>query len=140
MKAERLLPLILVILGAAVFISVYQKKTAEVPVPDQFSGQPAVELFYRHQCVTCHWVSELPDARGKLGPGLDNVGSRALEYDPENNGEEYLRESLLYPARVVRKGFINGMPSFKDKLSDDEVRILVSWLAKKRKDEVKTDE
>jgi hypothetical protein len=87
-----------------------------------------VELFYEHGCVTCHWVSALPDARGKLGPGLDNIGTRAREYDPENSGEEYLRESILQPAKVVREGFLNGMPSFAEDLSPQEVDILVGWL------------
>lgn len=132
MKPERLLPLILVIVGAAVFYSAYSKKTAPVDVPDEFRGNRAVELFYNHQCVTCHWVTELPQARGKLGPGLDNVGDRALEYDPEHNGEEYLRESILEPSKVVRKGFVNGMPSFEGKISDDDLQLLVAWLASKR--------
>ena len=128
MKPERLLPLILVIVGAAVFYFGYQKKTATVAVPEEFAGNEAVRLFYQHQCVTCHWVTTLPDARGKLGPGLDNVGNRAKEYDPEHNGEEYLRESILNPSKVVREGFINAMPSFQGKLSDDELQQLVSWL------------
>lgn len=133
MKPERLLPLILVIVGAAVFYFGYQKKTAPVTLPEEFAGNEAVGLFYQHQCVTCHWVSSLPDARGKLGPGLDNVGIRAKEYDPEHNGEEYLRESILNPSKVVREGFINAMPSFQGKLNEEELEKLVSWLTTLRK-------
>jgi len=127
-KPERLLPFILLMAGAAVLFYVYNKKTTVAAVPASYLGHEAVELFYRHECITCHWVTSLPDARGTLGPGLDDVGNRALEYDPEHNGEEYLRESILTPSKVVRPGFINGMPSFKGKLTDAEVEILVSWL------------
>lgn len=132
MKPERLFPLTLVIVGAAVFFFLYGKKTQAHPVPEAFLGNRAVELFYQHDCLTCHTVSSLPEARGQLGPGLDEVGIRALEYDPEHNGEEYLRESLLQPSKVVREGFINGMPSFQDKMSPEEIDILVTWLASLR--------
>lgn len=128
MKPERLLPLILLIAGAAVFYSAYQKKTQTVSLPEEFRGQPAIELFYKHQCVTCHTVSKLPNARGVLGPGLDNVGNRSREYDPEHNGEKYIRESILQPAKVVREGFVNGMPSFEGKMTSNELDTLVQWL------------
>jgi mono/diheme cytochrome c family protein len=127
-KPERLLPLILVIVGAAFFYSAYRKKTAQVLLPAEFAGNRPVELFYQHQCVTCHWVTSIPDARGKLGPGLDDVGNRALKYDPRHEGEDYLRESILEPAKVVREGFINGMPSFRDELSAEDLEIMVQWL------------
>jgi mono/diheme cytochrome c family protein len=128
MKPERLLPLILLIAGVAVFYSAYRKKTDLVAMPSEFQGQRPVELFYEHQCVTCHTVTVLPNARGTLGPGLDNVASRSREYDPENNGEEYLRESILQPAKVVREGFVNGMPSFEGKMTEVELDIMVQWL------------
>lgn len=128
MKPERLLPMILLIMGVAVFYFAYQKKTQQIAVPDAFQGHPAVVLFYQHQCVTCHTVSILPHSRGVLGPGLDNIGNRSREYDPEHNGEEYIRESILQPAKVVREGFVNGMPSFQGKMSEQELDTLVEWL------------
>lgn len=128
MKPERLLPLILLIGGAAVFYFAYQKKTEQVAVPPQFQGQPAVMLFYKHQCVTCHTVTSLPNARGTLGPGLDNVGVRSRMYDPDHNGEEYLREAILTPSKVVREGFVNGMPSFEGKMTEQELSTLIGWL------------
>ena len=128
MKPERLLPLILVIMGVAFFFYAYGKKTAVIEVPGEFAGQPAVELFYEHQCVTCHTVSKLPTARGVLGPGLDDIGTRASEYDSQGNGEHYLRESILEPSKVVRTGYVNGMPSFQGKLSEQELNVLVNWL------------
>ncbi|MFA5505544.1 MAG: c-type cytochrome [Vulcanimicrobiota bacterium] len=120
--------MILLIGGAAVFFSAYRTKTAQIEVPEQFKNEPGVVLFYQHQCVTCHTVSKLPNSRGVLGPGLDDVGNRSRKYDPEHNGEEYLRESILEPAKVVHEGFINGMPSFKGKMTEQELESLVQWL------------
>ena len=132
MKPERLLPMILVIAGAAVFFSAYHHKTTLASVPPDLRREPAVVLFYKSGCIECHWVARLPDARGTLGPGLDNVGNRALKYDPEHNGKDYLRDSILYPSKVVREGFINAMPSFKEKLTEHEVDTLVDWLSSLR--------
>lgn len=129
MKPERLLPMIVVIAGVAVLFSAYRSKTHVPDIPMEFREEPAVVLFYKHQCVTCHWISALPDARGKLGPGLDNIGERALRMDPDNGGADYLKESILEPSKVVREGFVNGMPSFKDKLTDEELDQMVDWLA-----------
>ena len=132
--------MIILIAGAAFFYSAYTKKTTAPEVPTEFQDDRAVNLFYEQGCVTCHWVSALPDARGKLGPGLDNVGDRARTYDPENNGETYLRESILEPAKVVRRGFINGMPSFEGKLTEQELTVLVSWLQSLKKSGVEREE
>ncbi len=129
MRPERLLPIIVVIVGAAAFFSVYQKKTQPVPIPPELAGQPGPTLFFQHDCVTCHTVSTLPKARGTLGPGLDDVGHRAETLDPEGGGKAYLRQSLLEPGAVVRQGFVNAMPSFAGKMSEQELEQLIDWLS-----------
>lgn len=128
MRPERLLPVILVIVGAAAFFSAYQKKTRPVPVPAAVAGQPGPRLFFEKDCVTCHSVTSLPGARGTLGPGLDDVGTRARKLDPEGGGKTFLRESILEPGKVVREHFVNAMPSFEGKLTDAELDQLVDWL------------
>lgn len=129
MKPERLLPAILVMVGAAVFYSVYSGKTRVVPVPEQWADNKAVVLFYQYDCLKCHTVTAIKDARGTLGPGLDNIGTRAPELDPNGDGKAYIRESIVDPARVVRKGFVNAMPSFKGQMTESEVETLVDWLS-----------
>lgn len=128
MKPERLLPLILLVVGIAFFYFVYRKKTDAVAVPEMFRGNQGIELFYEHQCVTCHTVTSLPEARGLLGPGLDDIGLRSLEYNSQGSGEDYIKESILYPSKVVREGFINGMPSYEGKMTEAELDALVAWL------------
>lgn len=129
MKPERLLPLLLLVVGAVVFYIGYEAKTATLEVPEAFQGHRAIELFYQHECVTCHTVSTLENARGTLGPGLDDIGRRSREIDPDNQGRGYLTESILEPSKVVREGFIDAMPSYRDKLDSDDLETLVEWLA-----------
>jgi mono/diheme cytochrome c family protein len=129
MRPERLLPVILVIVGAAAFFSVYNKKTRPIPVPAEVAGQPGPRLFFEHDCATCHTISTLPGARGTLGPGLDDVGHRAETLDPGGGGKQYLRESVTEPGKIVREGFVNAMPSFAEKLSQQELSQLVDWLS-----------
>ena len=132
MKAERLLPVILVIAVAAFFFHAYRVKSTAKLVPKEFQDNPAVVLFYKYDCVTCHSVSHLPGAVGKVGPGLDRVGILAEEMDPEAGGKAYLRESILEPSKVVRHGFVNAMPSFDGRLGEFEVDLLVDWLSSLR--------
>ena len=127
MRPERLLPIIVVIVGVAASFSVYQKKSRPVPVPAELAGQPGPRLFFQNDCVTCHTVTALPGARGTLGPGLDDIGHRAAELD-KVDGRAYLRESILQPGKVVREGFVNAMPSFEGKVSDAELDQLIDWL------------
>ncbi len=129
MRLERLLPIILVILGAAVLISAYKHKTRVIAVPQEWADNLGVRLFYEHECVNCHTVTRLPEARGTLGPGLDDIGTRAAEMNPNGNSKVYLRESLLEPGKVVREGFVNAMPSFAHKMSDEELKAMVDWLS-----------
>lgn len=127
MRLERLLPIIVVIVGVAAFFSVYHKKSQPIPVPPELLGQPGPRLFFEHDCATCHTVSQLPQARGTLGPGLDDIASRAAEIDG-GDGRSYLRDSLLHPGKVVREGFVNAMPSFEGKMSQEELEQLLDWL------------
>ena len=127
MRLERLLPIIVVIVGVAAFFSVYQKKSRPIPVPPELAGQPGPRLFFEHDCATCHTVSRLPQARGTLGPGLDDIASRAAEIGG-GDGRSYLRDSLLHPGKVVREGFVNAMPSFEGKMSQEELEQLLDWL------------
>lgn len=128
MKAERWLPLLVLVAGVAALVSVYRQHTQHRPVPTEFAQQPGPRLFFEHDCVSCHTVSSLPGARGTLGPGLDDVGTRARQLDPKGDGKAYLRESLLEPAKVVREGFVNAMPSFEGQLSESDLEALVEWL------------
>jgi cytochrome c551 len=69
----------------------------------------AVDL-YKQLCITCH----ASDLSGRVGPSLQTVGSQLTE------------EQLL---AVIRDGS-KGMPSYKSRLSQEELEVVVQWLVK----------
>ena len=42
--------------------------------------------------------------------------------------ENYVKESILYPAKRSRPGFPNSMPSFEGQLKDKEIEGLVAYI------------
>ncbi len=128
MTVERLVPsaILLVLIGISAHLFI--NKTRSVSVPLEWADNRAVSLFYEHDCLTCHTVSFLPEARGTLGPGLDGVVEVARGFDPVEDGKAYLRESLLEPSAVVRKGFVDAMPSYRGVLTEEEIELMVDWL------------
>lgn len=74
------------------------------------SDDPQAKKFASLGCASCHTL-KAADATGRTGPNLD-------ELQPD--------EATV--ARQMRNGG-NGMPSFKDELSDAELRALAAWVA-----------
>jgi mono/diheme cytochrome c family protein len=52
----------------------------------------------------------------------------AGDREPGTSAEDYVRESLLDPGKVVVEGFGNVMPSFDGKLDDAQLKALVDYL------------
>lgn len=89
---------------------------------EEVKGNPGLGadvFFSKMRCVACHQVNGFG---GVLGPELSAIGSI--------NTQDYLRESILDPNRVVVKGYQKDvMPRFfKDHLSDADVDNLVAFL------------
>lgn len=70
------------------------------------------QTVFKANCVSCHGVN----LEGSVGPNLQKVGSR-------------LSKDQVSATVTNGKG---AMPSFKDKLSDDEVSSLATWLSEKK--------
>ena len=53
---------------------------------------------------------------------------------PLNNGEVvtadegYLRDSILFPAKQIVGGYTNDMPSFRGKVSEEELLQIIAYL------------
>ena len=73
------------------------------------AGADAGAGLYKKHCLSCHGT----DLRGKIGPGLQTIGSR------------YSQQEISV---VISKGR-GGMPGFSKKLSPEEIRALAGWLA-----------
>jgi cytochrome c553 len=71
---------------------------------------PGAKVWDDAGCGTCHTLAAA-DSDGKTGPNLDEVRPNAERVE-----------------RQVRNGG-NGMPSFKDRLSDEEIRQVANFVA-----------
>lgn len=86
------------------------------PVVDENSSDPhvqaAVEL-YKKNCLVCHG----PQLEGNMAnTKMDKVGA-ALTPDQIKN-------------KILHGG--NGMIAYKDRLSEEEIKLLTDWLASKK--------
>ncbi|MBP1966933.1 c-type cytochrome [Paenibacillus aceris] len=85
------------------------------PAATQSSGgatKADAQTVFKANCVSCHGVN----LEGAVGPNLQKVGSK-------------LSKDQVSTTITNGKG---AMPSFKGKLSDDEVSSLATWLADKK--------
>lgn len=82
------------------------------PANDQNAIKSADEeaaAIYKKRCLSCHAV----DLSGRNGPDLRDVGSRMTE------------EQLF---DIIHDGS-KGMPSYKNRLEQEEIEALAQWLA-----------
>jgi cytochrome c oxidase subunit 2 len=87
-------------------------------------------LFQDLQCNACHRVDSTA-LRPRTGPVLEGLYGSTITLD---NGrelvvdEQYLRESILYPQNKIAQGYPSVMPSFKGRISEDELFQLIAYL------------
>jgi cytochrome c oxidase subunit 2 len=95
--------------------------TKEPPV------QAGLKLYRSKGCVQCHTL----DGGGSIGPSLKNVygTERAMTDGAKPIADEnYIRESILYPAKHIRAGYTNQMNSFLGKIKDVEITALIEMM------------
>jgi len=74
-------------------------------------------LMEKYACFACHKVGEKGT---QVGPPLTGVGRK---------GQDYIRESILYPGRVVTQGYQNIMPpDLGQKMTALEFETIVRYL------------
>ncbi|MCM3342548.1 cytochrome c [Paenibacillus sp. MER TA 81-3] len=75
-------------------------------------GDANALALYKKQCLSCHAA----DLSGKVGPGLQEIGSKLTE------------QQLI---EIIHDG-ARGMPAFKKMLSAEEIQALSQWLSKNK--------
>jgi cytochrome c oxidase subunit 2 len=96
---------------------------------EKAEGSSALEgrkLFLKHQCLSCH--SADPEARAPVlealyGRLVPLRGGRTTRAD-----RDYIRESILYPAKQVVAGWEPIMPTFRGQLTEEELLHLVAYI------------
>ncbi|MBW5470962.1 c-type cytochrome [Brevibacillus formosus] len=74
--------------------------------------EKSVMKLYKNNCMSCHGN----DLSGRVGPGLQQVGSKMTE------------ENLV---EIITVG-ANGMPGYEKVLSAEEIGQLAKWLSEKK--------
>jgi mono/diheme cytochrome c family protein len=85
------------------------------------------QIFTAAGCAGCHTFSPAGSS-GTIGPSLNDLKTAAGNREPGKSAEDYIRESLETPNAYLVKGFGNVMPSFKGRLTDEQINALVDYL------------
>lgn len=94
------------------------KPATSTAVVDEQSTDPAVQkavTVYKNQCLVCHGP-QLEKSMSGANSVLKGVGSKLTK--------DQIRD------KITKGG--NGMVSFKDRLSAEELNALTDWLATKK--------
>jgi len=84
-------------------------------------------LFQKRGCNQCHSV----DGSANIGPTLQGIfgheqtlrGGETVVVD-----ENFIRESILDPARNVAAGFDNVMPTYQGRLKEEEIDFIIEYI------------
>lgn len=104
--------------------------TAEEMAQDEVvTVERGEELFLSMACAGCH--SPGTRTEGMYGPPFQDLYGSMQEFensDPQLADEEYLRESILDPGKLIVKGYDPEMPSYLGILNDAEVESVVLYI------------
>ena len=98
-----------------VCMTVAVTSSAAIAAPKK--GDPDKGKAVFEQCTPCH---NSDSTEKKMGPGLKGLFAK----DKLNNGKKPTEENVR--AQIDEGG--NGMPAYKDMLSDDEKNDLIAYL------------
>ena len=85
------------------------------------------QIFTAAGCAGCHTFGPA-GSNGTIGPSLDELKTQAGKIEPGKSAEEYIRESLEDPGAFIVQGYPNAMPSFKGRLTDQQIQAIVDYL------------
>jgi cytochrome c oxidase subunit II len=108
-----------------------QQKLAKAPPPSSGDSADAAATFASAGCAGCHTFAPA-NSTGTIGPDLDHLTADAAKYGKGETAEQYVRESIADPGKVLVTGYSSGiMPStFATSLTSAQIDALVSYLLK----------
>ncbi len=84
------------------------------------------QLFEQYICNTCHF--EDGSGRGPSLVGIVGQEAKFVDGTTRLRDEEYLRESILTPAKSVVEGYLQIMPTYQGQLSEVSLLQLISYI------------
>lgn len=92
------------------------------PIPTGGGATDGRALIITYGCATCHTLESIPQAQGKDGPELTDIGSL---------GADFIRQSIVDPSAVITEGYPDGlMPQdFAQQMTAEELDAVVEFLA-----------
>ncbi|MEZ4228357.1 MAG: cytochrome c oxidase subunit II [Polyangiaceae bacterium] len=84
-------------------------------------------LYNRNGCATCHST----DGSVKVGPSFKGIWGKTENFADGTSAqvdENYIRESVEDPQAKIVKGFPASMPTFKGKLSNNQIRAIIEFI------------
>jgi cytochrome c oxidase subunit 2 len=98
-------------------------------VVDKMPPVKAGEYLFqqRHRCNQCHNV----DGRRNTGPPLNGIFGELHKMSDGSTvvvDENYIRNSILNPQGQIRSGFQGVMPTYKGRIKDEEIDVIIEYL------------
>jgi cytochrome c oxidase subunit II len=113
----------------------YASSPQKRPSPTGGAGVSAgAAIFTANGCSACHTFTPIPDARGKVGPSLDDLTAAAKKAGQPL--EDYIRQSIVDPNAYITPGYQPGvMPTTFNHtiVPHTNIEVLVQYLAKNTK-------
>lgn len=89
-------------------------------------AQAGARLFRERGCSGCHGANatfRAPPLEGIYGKPVPLSNGQTVKAD-----EQYLRDSILLPAKQIAAGYENIMPAYSGNLSEEEVMQIIAYL------------
>ncbi len=106
----------------------YNEKIAELSMGDDVPLPVLGKKLYKKQgCFSCHSI----DGTDLVGPSWLGIYGQTREFDDGTSviaDDNYIRESIVYPAKKVVKGYPNVMNSYAGLLDDREINALIEYI------------
>lgn len=91
--------------------------------PPSINGQ----RIYKIYCAGCHYI----DGRRNTGPPLNEVWGTERTFTDSSRriaDENYIRDSIYDPNKEIVAGYEAKMPTFKGKLSEEDINHVIAFL------------
>jgi cytochrome c2 len=102
------------------------RSAVPIPTPNLHEGS---KIFITKGCIACHAVSQIPEAKGVIGPKLDQIALTASSRVKGLTAEAYLRQSIEKPSAFLVPGYQNLMtPNLRMSMTTPEFEDLIGFL------------